>query len=500
MNSKKIIEIGIFSLILLSIIYLRYNILFNFGFEYCDSDQAIMWNALSNYSEGEFYEPRFYGQAYNTMLEALFAVPFYKLGLPAFKATPLITTILSLFPYFLISFLAFKKKSVYTSLVILSLPLLLPIEYHLITTIPRGFVTGIFISSFCTLPLFYLQKRQAFLMAGICSIVAYSVNANSVLISIPCILYVFLYNIKNIHFYIYSSIGLLVGIGIHLWINYFYIANPFYNLHKYDLDYSFKLLVSSLSNLDDFFNYVSPIFWNQGFIWLLLFIFFGLYFLKKKQLKFGSFLLIIPLLVVLTLGITKVHDGNDSIFFSLSRMYLSLPILIAISISLLKNKKSMYLYFTLPLVAFTYNIQHLDTSINKNVSNNKNHVVSVAKVKSVINECENLNTLCILHKIDLVVIVNHYYYDFINYGCTVCSIDFPKTLRPSYERRTWRLLEDENFVYKNILFIDTKNQLDSTFDYVEQLEDHKDKFIIKNNTLKTIELLNKMNIDVRKYK
>ncbi len=53
----------------------RWNVLHEFGFQYPDSDQAIMWQGAVDFAQGIFHEPRFYGQDYNTMIESLFAVP-----------------------------------------------------------------------------------------------------------------------------------------------------------------------------------------------------------------------------------------------------------------------------------------------------------------------------------------------------------------------------------------------------------------------------------------
>jgi hypothetical protein len=103
-----------------------------------------MWQGVMDYSAGIFHEPRFYGQSYNLMLESLFAVPLYKLGIPIYKALPIITSFFTIFPYLLITFLTFRKKSTTAGLIILSIPLLLLNEYALITCLSRGFVTGIF--------------------------------------------------------------------------------------------------------------------------------------------------------------------------------------------------------------------------------------------------------------------------------------------------------------------------------------------------------------------
>ena len=41
-----------------------------------------MWNGARDFANGNFYEPRYYGQDYNTYMEALFAVPFMLIGFP----------------------------------------------------------------------------------------------------------------------------------------------------------------------------------------------------------------------------------------------------------------------------------------------------------------------------------------------------------------------------------------------------------------------------------
>lgn len=54
LNSKTL-QLGLFLLIVSAIIVFRYQVLSKFGFEFTDSDQAIMWNGLITYSKGEFH-------------------------------------------------------------------------------------------------------------------------------------------------------------------------------------------------------------------------------------------------------------------------------------------------------------------------------------------------------------------------------------------------------------------------------------------------------------
>ena len=502
---KKYIQVDalIYLLILALVLIVRYLVLINFAFKYTDSDQSIMWLGLKDYSKGIFHEPRFYGQAYNSMLEALFTVPLYKLGLAAYKALPIVTSILTLLPYIIISLFAFLKKNTKISFVILSIPLLLPIEYSLITSLSRGFVTGICISAIGCIATFYPRSKFSFLFCGLIAILAYTINSNSVLLSFPCLLFLFLENIKNKYFYLFSSIGIIVGLIIHFWINYFYLLHPYYNLHQMQLDFSPGTLIASLTELDIYFNNTIPIFWGTGFLVLPLFLIIAFLLYRKKEYTKAITVALIPITIILSLGIGKVHDGTDSIFFSYSRMYLSIPILLGFSLSFftgITNSKLFYFYLLIPCTFFFYQINILNDKIAANISPSKNHVVSVIEVKKLADECNYLKTICTDNKIQLIVISDHWFYDFYDYGCPSCMDSFPNTLRPSYERRTWRLLEDERKIYPTILIIDTKRNFACEFNFVKKVDHTENFYIIENNKLHTMDLLNLIHIEYRKYK
>ena len=64
----------------------------------------------------------------HTMLEAFFAVPFYKLGVPPHIALPIDTSAFTLLPFIGISIYAYYKKNKFIAFVILSIPILLPLD------------------------------------------------------------------------------------------------------------------------------------------------------------------------------------------------------------------------------------------------------------------------------------------------------------------------------------------------------------------------------------
>jgi hypothetical protein len=492
----------LFFFLLCLILVLRIFVLTDFAFQYTDSDQVIMWHGLNDFSKGEFHEPRFYGQAYNSMMEALLAVPLYKLGVAPYKALPVITSILAIFPYLLISLLVFLKKSPKLALLILSIPLILPVSYSLITSLPRGFITGIFLSAFACAGIFYPRSNRAIFFSFFLAVLGYSLNANSVLLSAPCLAFLFLENVRNKKFYLYAATGIIAGFILHFFANYFYVTHPYYDTHSYELGFSFKELTGALSNLDLYFNDVTPVFWKTGSFSLIVFIIPAFLFYRKKEYMKTLIVVLLPVFILLTLGVSKVHDGMGTIFYSYSRMYLAVPVALAFVLALLPgitNSRYIYLYLFLPVFFFGYQLNQLDEKIVSSVDPLEYKKVVATETKKVIEACTALKAVCDTHKVELVVIVYHDLYNFYTYAYPALNA-YPKTLAPAWERRTWRFFEDENKIYKTILLIDAEKTYADKFEFVEDLPADTSFHLIRKNNIRTMPLLSSLGIWVRDYK
>ena len=101
------------------------------------------------------------------------------------------------------------------------------------------------------------------------------------MISIPCLLYLFMENRKRITFYTLCGAGMYLGAMIHIFSYFFYVTHPNYNFHVMPLAYSIEALASGMTELDLFLNNVTPLFWKQGFILLPSFLAVGIIALKK---------------------------------------------------------------------------------------------------------------------------------------------------------------------------------------------------------------------------
>jgi len=120
----------------------RLGVLLQFGFTHVGNDDAIFWQAVRDYAQGVFHEPFMYGQDYTVMLEAFTAVPFHLLGMPLNIALPVVTSLLIMLPFWSTAWWAHRQGKVTWSLAIAAFPILLPVTYGIITSMPRGFVGG----------------------------------------------------------------------------------------------------------------------------------------------------------------------------------------------------------------------------------------------------------------------------------------------------------------------------------------------------------------------
>ena len=264
-------------------------VFFFFSIQYTDSDQTLLWQVATDLSNGIFHEPCFYGQSYGPNIEPLLAVPFMKLGMPVYTALPLVTILLSTTPFFLLAIYFKRKTNTQTALIPLLVCLLLPIEYSLLTAIPRGFVGGIFFVSLGIFCWKYFRNNASLFFAGLFIGLGLYGNLNSALL-LPLILPSIHWNKKFL-----LRAAPFFGIGFSIGLVPFYLNYQFYKTHPELLIHaapsvklSWNSFVETILRFNNYFDQVSPFFWRFGFISLLLFP-LAIYFLwkKKRPLKVG---------------------------------------------------------------------------------------------------------------------------------------------------------------------------------------------------------------------
>jgi hypothetical protein len=417
-----------------------------FSFQYADSDQTIMWLGAIEMLQGNFYEPAFYGQAYNTMFEAVLAVPLVAIGIPVYKALPIITTLLAIFPFILFAFIT-KNCNKIAALIFLAIPLLLPVEYTLITQLPRGFVTGIFSASIAVAFLVFNDNwtKKRLLLSGVFGGMALVLNPNSILLLLPVYLYVFIKTETKLQMVFSLFLGALPALFWQIFVLWFYAEHPHYLQHTMDnKTVNINHFFSSISLFHQLFYGLFPflIFAGAGIIPALLFV---SYRLKKKDKKAAMLsVLAVVVFIFITFFTSKINDGTASIFFPYCRMFLALPLVIGVGLYFLFkevniNTKPLYLFLSITGLATLIKFASINDRIGWNLHNNSGFV-EVFKIDDF--KLKHRQIQNIADSLKLTTLVINEKNDALNYGLMALSESRIKTISLSYERKGWLVAEE----------------------------------------------------------
>lgn len=487
---------GFFFLFIAIILLNRVFLFLSVNVDCIDNDQVVMWLGAKHYSQGLFYEPRFYGQDYNTMMEALFAVPFIKSGVPIYYAVPIATHLIFLTPFLFTALYLFFKKQKAIAIIVLSVLLCMPTGYDIMNSIPRGFVTGVFFTTLFIVNVLN-PKNLVFILLNTClAYIGYLVNQNSVLVSAPFLCYLFLENYKDKKYYLYSAIGLLLAMPVAYGLNHFYKLNPDYVFYPANNYFSFEFFKDAITHLDKRFAHIGFFIEETSILVLMAFLGLGFLLYKRNKKAFVSFLIFICVIIVSFFS-SKVYDGIVWPFYSYSRMYLGIPIAICLFLWLAKLN---YSKLVLPVILVT-----LSFSIIKEINFKKNMAyhtqekfwghVHLNTLEDLQNTLKTYKRFCDENKVDLFVIINSVWKDDeINYAGPALYDNFPNTFKPSFERRTWRIKEEQqNIEERFIIYVADYNY--DTFikeNYkdidINRLDDYG-LFLIKNNKRTTVDFV-----------
>lgn len=494
----------------------RFLLLHYFGFRYTGSDDTVLWQGANDYLHGIFHEPFFYGQDYNYMTEALFAVPLLFAGIDVHLALPLVTSFMALFPFFTFSYANYKRENFIGAFAILSVPLFLPVEYGMLTSMSRGFVNGIFFLSF--IPLLFGEKLNPikYLFIGFFSALAVVVNPNSLVAAIPILAIIFLTHYKKIGFYFFISIGIILVLFIHYNSLNFYLLHPENKIHglgEYRMQFHMELIAEGLNKLNLMFLYLSPIFWHYG--GLSLFILAGLILLLFLQKKYLYAIAALSSLAVIlfSFGFGKVHDGFDHVLLPVSRMFLAIPLLYGIFISWIteninKNRWVWILIIIMPdIVFFIHKTSITERRVRSALRNEDYGYLAIISVDTLKHDCFELNELAKKNQADIIIFLSggEYstsYMELRNYGCPILTQEFTPSMLPHNDRRTWLLQAEEKIIRKNILFVGDdyfKNKFLEKKINVTKRFSHPDVFLLQNNSVNVLELLDKIDFPVRTH-
>jgi hypothetical protein len=451
----------IFWAILLLLFVDRLGLLCRFGVQYTDNDQVVFWMGARDYARGLFHEPCMYGQNYNYMLESLLAAPFVRLGFPCQSIFPMVTSALALAPYLALAF-GWRKRNLPAACVFLALPLLLPSEFGMLTTMSRGFVTGL-----CFLALFPLidgieSQRARFLAAGMAGGLAVSMNPNATPAVAAMLLAMQLRDPRRAAVWIYPLLGALPFLALHELVSIYYANHPpMHGMSAGALAFHLDLWRDGWQNLDRHFAWLCPLCRPHGsFVLLLLLALAAVLAWQRRWPEAGALLASVAILLV-ALGLPKIHDGNASVGYAYSRMFLAAPLLVGIGFSFCadlidKRKPALVALLLLCVGAELFKIPALQATVMAETADGP-PPIALRSVEEVQDNCVTIAALC-QGDIELVVALPplHCSYADASFDCVAGEVlfpDYPRTLIYGFDRRAWRTESELAAVSTNILFI-----------------------------------------------
>jgi hypothetical protein len=502
MNKRQRLLLALGSVLL---IIIRVMVHTHFTGVYTDGDQTITWLSAVDKSNGLWYTPFFYGQFYNISMEAICSAPFIALGGSVELVVPIVSNVLGVLPFFLGALFLVRIKQFNAALFILTLGIILPAQYHFVTAMARGFAGGIAVFSI-GLYITGFSGKWIKSIGYALIFIAYLVNPNVLIILAPLAIYwiydkIELKKVWSLSNYLPILIGLIVCASFFLWIQTF--NRPHYEVHKlWRLGIELDYLVDSFKSLDARFLYLFPFLPKMGSLLFITCVIAVGWFIYKRNWKATIIMGLTVAFVVTTLAVNKTLDGTYSTFFPYSRMYLALPYLLIMVLTLFKpNPRAILgLIAVLTLGGFIYQMFDIPKKAIESVRGNTG-VVQVLTIDKLCLECETFERLTKEYDADLLVF--HYKTDEYIYGCKALKPNLP-TLYPEYDRRYWEFSNHADTAYESILFMDWSLQLPS------KLTNYKGKFgsidsipypayLMTNNTESIIELYSNNNLHLRPY-
>jgi len=481
---------------------MRAIVLIFFSFRYVDQDQVTMMLSAKEMVEGLFHEPCFWGQRYGFMLEALLSVPLLWGRMAVEHAVPLVTCMLGILPFLIICYAAIRNGRPALAAMALAVPLIYTVEYDILTSMPRGWVAGLAVSSVPLLWHLKPQTRISLFVLGLCGAAGLIINPNSIYLTAFIGAHVLVAHRKLWWQLLWILAGTALPLALFVLAQRFYDVHPGYDFHgSPSLRFSIEQLIVNMGRLDDFFRYVAPVAPVLGWAaFLLMPVAASIIMVKLDKVK-GVIYLILFACAAASLGIEKVNDSHAALFFSGARFFFALPILTVFLMHDLLSALRVDMVRIMPVVCLIAALGVANSCIRLGVlypnieKVGKLHWVSVDEVSAIKIRCAQLNKLAKQQRVELIIFENDAD-QLLNYGCPCFTKDFPPTLFPWYERRTWLLQEASSRTVQNILFV---NPLKHRPEFSGYRPYGQNDFVYKGNRTNTLELLNSLNYVIRPF-
>lgn len=426
-----------------------------FAFRHIGIDDALIMQVARDYSQGLFREPYLYGQNYNPMLEALLAAPFVGLGAAPWIALPIVTALLALLPFWSWSIWALRKGWGASALAVAALPLALPAEWGMITSMPRGWVHGLALLAVIPWAMDIRRPWPRHMALGLTTVAALLLNPNALPLAAALAAWLALREGRLPSLWMAGAAALGLGYAAHRGAQAWYASRPGTVMHPLlpeDLAYDSGLLAKGMAGLDAHLLHLHP-FGGMGWLALALLLAATALLASRRQVNAAAALAIGTAALLLALGVPKVHEGCASVFFPQSRMMLALPLLMAAAAAALLHQVRMPVWagpavLAAGIAAAGAKAIRLDEVVRHELAHQQCAWVREAPIHRVRDLCGRVKHAAQAAGARVVVPIRwpsirddheaHFRAHLVCYACEALEAGFLPTYGAGYDRRSWR--------------------------------------------------------------
>ncbi|HRD53656.1 MAG TPA: hypothetical protein PKY96_13510 [Flavobacteriales bacterium] len=462
-------HIALSALILLSMVE-RVLLLLRFGFTHIGIDDALIQQVAIDYGQGLFREPFLYGQNYNPMLEALLAAPFVRLGATPWIALPIVTSLLGLLPFWSFAIWCMRRGAAMAAFVLAAAPLLMPVEWGMITSLPRGWVHGLALLAF--IPWLH-DLRNRLIRYGLISltlVAALLCNPNAAPLAFAIGLWLVLREGRTVSLWLMGLASLTIGWALHSAAQGWYSARPGSVVHPLmpdDLAFDPALMATGLARFHEHVLYMHP-FGSMGWLSIALLMTCVVLLVRRREWPVGLAIMAALLVMLLALGLPKTHEGCASIFLPLSRLMLCLPLLMAIALAWLLRDATVprWLRWALPSAIAIVSVigsLRIESTVRRELAQQECAWVREEPLEVVRNRCKVISGTANAFDCDVIVPVRwphlkvdhraHFAAHFTCYACPQLVPGMTTVHGAGFDRRSWIRSAHEAPPHGRVLFV-----------------------------------------------
>lgn len=462
-------SIALCALIVLSIAE-RMVLLLRFGFTHIGIDDALIQQVAIDYGQGTFREPFLYGQNYNPMLEALLAAPFVRLGAAPWVVLPIITSLLALLPFWSSALWCMRRGAPMAALALASAPIVLPIEWAMITSLPRGWVHGLALLAF--IPWLH-DLRTAWIrngLIGLMLVAALLCNPNAAPLVAAIGLWLVMREGRSASLWLMGMASLAIGWVLHSATQEWYAARPGTVVHPLmpaDLALDPSLLATGLARILEHLQHLHP-FGSMGWLSIALLMTCVVLLVRRREWPVALAIMAALLVMLLALGLPKTHEGCASVFLPLSRMMLCMPLLMAMALACLLRDAlgPRWLRWALPsalAIVSAIGSLRIESTVRRELAQQECAWVREEPIELVRDRCEVISETASTFDCDLIVPVrwphlrmdhrSHFAAHFTCYACPQLVPGMTTVYGAGFDRRSWIRSAHEPPPHGRVLFV-----------------------------------------------